>query len=77
MLVYRNRSDDIKFMQLNDVTRLLLQQLQDSPQLTGAQQLERVADAIGHPDPSKVISAGATVLKDLYRRDIVLGTRPG
>jgi hypothetical protein len=77
MLVYRNRSDDIKFMQLNDVTRLLLQQLQDSPQLTGSQQLERVADAIGHPDPSKVISAGATVLKDLYRRDIVLGTRPG
>jgi hypothetical protein len=77
ILVYRNRSDDIKFMQLNDVTRLLLQQLQESPQLTGAQHLERVADAIGHADSSKVISAGAAVLKDLHQRDIVLGTLPG
>jgi hypothetical protein len=77
ILVYRNRSDDVKFMQLNDVTRLLLHQLKESPQLTGSQHLERIAGAIGHPDPSKVGAAGATVLQDLHKRDIVLGTRPG
>ena len=76
LLVYRDRSDDVKFMLLNDVTRLLLQQLQESPQLTGSQQLERVAEAIGHPDPSKVLAAGAAVLEDLRERDILLGTRP-
>jgi hypothetical protein len=77
ILVYRNRSDDVKFMQLNDVTRLLLHQLQESPQLTGSQHLQRIADAIGHPDPSKVSATGAAVLQDLHKRDIVLGTRPG
>lgn len=76
LLVYRNRSDDVKFLQLNDVTRLLLQQLQESPRLTGSQHLERVAEAIGHPDPSKVIAAGAAVLEDLRARDVLLGTRP-
>lgn len=76
LLVYRNRSDDVKFMRLNDVTRLLLQQLQESPQLTGAQHLQRVAKAIGHPDPAKVIAAGAEVLQDLCERDVLLGTRP-
>lgn len=76
LLVYRNRSDDVKFMRLNDVTRLLLQQLQESPQLTGAQHLQWVAKAIGHPDPAKVIAAGAAVLQDLRERDVLLGTRP-
>jgi hypothetical protein len=76
ILVYRNRSDHVKFMQLNDVTRLLLQQLQESPQLTGLQHLERVAEAIGHPDPPKVVAAGGAVLEDLRERDVLLGTLP-
>lgn len=75
LLVYRDRSDSVKFMRLNEVTRLLLQQLQESPLLSGRQQLRRVADSIRHPDPERVISAGAEVLEDLRTRDVLLGTR--
>lgn len=75
LLVYRDRHDDVRFMSLNDVTRLLLQQLLESPELSGAEQLRRVAKAISHPDPGRLTDAGAAVLEDLRRRDIVLGTR--
>jgi len=75
LLVYRNRQDDVKFMQLNDVTRLLLQQLQDAPERTGARQLQRLAEAIRHPDPQRVLATGAEVLRDLRERDVLLGVR--
>ena len=77
LLVYRNRQDHVKFMLLNDVSRLLLQRLQDSPRLTGAEQLLGVAQDIGHADPQQVVAVGAEVLENLRRRDVLLGTRSG
>lgn len=76
LLVYRNRRDKVKFMRLNEVTRLLLQQLLESPQHSGREQLQRIAKAIQHPDPQRVIEAGAGVLDDLRARDVLLGTHP-
>jgi hypothetical protein len=76
LLVYRDRRDTVRFMQLNDVTRLLLQQLQESPELSGREQLRLVAESIRHPDPQRVIDAGAEVLEDLRKRDILLGSLP-
>jgi len=76
LLVYRDRRDDVRFMLLNDVTRLLLQNLQEFPQRPGVEQLRAVAAAIGHPDPRRVIEAGCEVLQDFRRREIVLGTSP-
>jgi hypothetical protein len=75
LLVYRNRRDEVKFMQLNDVTRLLLQQLQETPERTGAEHLLHLAEAIRHPDPQRVLATGSGVLEDLRERDIVLGVR--
>jgi hypothetical protein len=77
LLVYRDRHDEVKFMQLNEVTRLLLQQLRDAPERTGTEQLHRVARAIRHPDPQRVLAAGAEVLQDLRDRDVLLGVGPG
>jgi len=76
LLVYRDRSDSVKFMQLNDVTRLLLQQFHETPQLSGREHLQRVAENIRHPDPPRVIDAGSAVLEDLRQRDVVLGSLP-
>ena len=75
LLVYRNRDDDVKFMQLNDVTRLLLEFMQASPQASGRELLQQVATAIGHPEPQIVISGGAELLQGLAARDILLGNR--
>ena len=50
---------------------------QECDELTGAEQLQRVAEAIEHPDPRRVIEAGAGILTELRARDVVLGTHPG
>jgi hypothetical protein len=75
ILVYRNRSDEVKFMKLNDVSRLLLERMQEDLNATGLELLRQVAAAIEHPEPERVISAGAELLDDLRKKDILLGTR--
>mgnify|MGYP001548679303 FL=1 len=74
LLVYRDRNDRVKFMQLNGVSRLLLGYLQERSPGNGRELLERVAREINHPDPGKVVSAGADLLEDLRKRGILLGT---
>ena len=75
ILVYRNREDEVKFMQLNSVSRLLLEFLQEAPASTGLELLNRVAGAIQHPNPEAVIKAGGSLLEGLRNRDVLLGTR--
>lgn len=76
ILAYRNRNDDVKFMQLNDVTRLLLNLLQEDRGLTGHELLNEVAKIIDHPAPARVIETGERLLQDLRHKDILLGSRP-
>jgi hypothetical protein len=63
-------------MQLNDVSRLLLNLLQENRGLTGRKLLSEIANDINHPDPSAVIENGAKLLQELKSKDILLGTRP-
>jgi len=76
ILVYRNRGDDVKFMQLNGVSRLLIALLQEDRGMTGLELLNEVASTIQHPEPGKVLEAGTELLENLRDRDIVLGIRP-
>jgi len=76
ILVYRDRSDKVRFMQLNDVSRLLLNLLQENRGLTGLELLSEIASHINHPKPSVVIDNGEKLLQDLKSKDVLLGTRP-
>lgn len=76
LLVWRDRDYRVRFMRLNEVSRLLLQHLQESPDRTGRELLEAVAAAIGRADPENIVAAGARVLTELRDRDVILGTRP-
>jgi hypothetical protein len=76
ILVYRDRTDKVKFIQLNDVSRLLLNLLQENNGLTGLELLTEIAKKINHPDPSVVIDNGEKLLQDFCSKDILLGTRP-
>ena len=76
LLVYRNRLDQVKFMQLNDVTRLFLALLQEHAHLTGRALLEITAAQIGHQAPSVVIESGTSLMRNLQQRDVLLGTQP-
>ena len=77
LLVYRNREDNVCFMQLNDVSRLLLNLLLEEQDSTGHELLTEIADTINHQRPSVVLDGGAQLLRELRDKDIILGTRPG
>lgn len=76
LVVYRNRADEVKFMQVNAVTAHLLQAMEAAPEASGRALLENIATQLGHPQPEAIIASGAQTLADLHARDIVLGTRP-
>lgn len=75
LLVYRNRDDAVKFMQLNELTLRLLELLGQQDGASGREVLEEIATATGHPDARRLVEAGAGLLDDLLRRGVVLGTR--
>lgn len=74
LLAYRNRQDQVRFMEINPVTWLLLEKLQTADQ-SGQAVLQSIAREIGHADQQRVIEHGSNLLQDLRQRDVVLGTR--
>ena len=76
LLVWRDRKYRVRFMQLNEVTRLLLERLREQPNRSGRELLEEVAATIGHSDPDTVVAAGMRVLAELRERDVLLGAMP-
>jgi hypothetical protein len=75
LVVYRDRMDDVHFLQINAVTQRLLQLLKENPALTGLDVLNTIAAELGHDDPDSVIEAGRELLSDLRERNVILGTR--
>jgi hypothetical protein len=74
LLAYRNRKDQVKFMEVNPVTWLLLEQLQAGDR-SGRNILLSIAEEISHQDPGAVLEHGKQLLQDLWQREVVLGTR--
>ena len=68
LLAYRNRKDQVKFMEINPVTWLLLEKLQGADK-TGLDILQAIAGEIGHTQPGQVIEHGRKLLLDLIERD--------
>lgn len=73
LLVYRNRADKVKFMQLNPITRMLLEIMQENTGSSGREMLIRLGELARHPDPEQLIGHGHQLLIDLQARDIVPG----
>jgi hypothetical protein len=75
LLVYRDRADRVRFMELNAVSRLLLEYLGEARDQSGAALLREVARTIHHPDPDRVVESGAQLMEDMRTRGVLLGTR--
>jgi uncharacterized protein len=74
LAVWRDRSDQVRFLRTNPIAAQLLNQLAEDPQHSGLEQLRRLATAIGSKQPDAVIQAGLGMLRDWRERDILLGT---
>lgn len=75
LLVWRQQDYQVKFMQLNETSMLLVQKLKEETDFSGLELLKAVADAINHPNPEVVIDAGTDLLQDLKEKQVILGTR--
>ena len=73
LLVYRDQKDEVHFMELNPVTALLLQLINEDNGLTTKQMLENIAEQMNHPEPNIVIEGGYQIMQDLRERNIILG----
>ena len=81
LIVVRDRSHRIGFLEINAVTARLLELLRDPDAgslqpLTGRAALERIAGELSHPNPAAVVAGGQDLLETLRSRDVVLGTVP-
>ena len=74
LVVYRDRLDDVHFLQINAVTQRLLQLAKEQPSWTGLDLMETIADELNHPTPQTVIEGGKAMLDELRQRNVILGS---
>ena len=75
LVVYRNRNDQVRFLEINPVTARLIALLQENESLTGAQAIEKISKEMKHPNPDVVHQGGKAALEELQQHGIILGTR--
>jgi hypothetical protein len=75
LALYRDRDDNVRFLELNAVTAALLEDIEDNRDLSGDTLLRRLADKINYPDADALVEHGATALREMRQLGILTGTR--
>ena len=75
LVVFRDRKDEVGFMELNAVSARLLELILRDEGKSTRELLELIATELEHPDPAVVIEGGRTILQTFLEKDIMLGTR--
>lgn len=70
LLVYRNKADSIKFLELNPVSARLINLLNEG--LTGHMAAEQIADELQHSNPQIVIDGARSLIDDWLGREILI-----
>ena len=73
LVVYRDRNDEIEFMEVNPVTARLIQLLNENTTINGRDALEQIATELQSNDPQMIIDAGHQALQELQQQGILLG----
>ena len=71
LVVYRDREDSVKFLEINPATYRLLQILDEERAMPAADCLARVAAEIGYKDSRALAGFGAEILRALAGRGII------
>lgn len=75
LVVYRDADDAVGFLEINAVTKRLLELIDARDGRNGRELLQQVADELNHPQPEVVIRGGSGIMADLRRRQIIAGTQ--
>jgi hypothetical protein len=71
LVVYRDRSDRVRFLEVNPATFRLLQCVEDDPGRPALRYLEQIAADLGSVSGSQVLEYGAVLLRTLAERSII------
>ena len=74
LVVYRDREDEVGFLEINSVTKRLLELIDAGTNRTGIELLTCIATVMSHPQPDVVIRGGAEIMNDLRDKQILTGT---
>lgn len=75
LVVYRDRYDNVGFIELNPVSARLLELVREDRNISGRVLIECIADELRHPNPAVVISGGLDIMKNLQKKDVLLGVK--
>lgn len=75
LVVYRDREDEIGFMEINPVTKRMLELVETPEDHSGLAILKIIADELSHPQPDTVIKGGLEIMENLRAKDILPGIR--
>ena len=75
LVVYRNRKDEVQFLEINPVTARLIALLQENDLYTGLDAIEHIIKEMNHPQPDIVKQGGLNALQELQQYGIILGTQ--
>ena len=75
LVVYRDRDERVKFLEINAVTQRLIQVLKENPEWRGLDAVSQIARELQHPSPEGLYQAGRELLEQLRQRHVILGTR--
>ncbi len=73
IIVFRDRTDKVRFVTVNPVAARLISLLEQDPDLTGRAALESIAQEMQHPKPETVIQGGLQIMEQLKSQGIILG----
>jgi uncharacterized protein len=71
LIVYRNKEDDVNFIEITPITYRLLEIVQEHESLLVEDCLKQVAMESNHTDPGFIIAGGLQILKELAEKTII------
>ena len=74
LLLVRSRDDRVRFHEINALSALLIEQLQQNTTLTGAECLDALLAAHGNAADENLRHAGRAMLRELKANEAILGT---
>ena len=75
LVVYRDTADEVGFLEINPVTKRLLELIDADDDATGEEILQNIAREMTHPEPAVVIQGGGDIMHGLRNKGILLGTK--
>jgi hypothetical protein len=71
LIVYRNKEDDVNFIEITPITYRLLEIIQEQENPLAADCLKQVTRESNHPDPELIVAGGLQILKELAEKSII------